>query len=144
MKIVIYSSSTDFTAEACAFLEKCGHVVMALVATRENLFILVARHTPHFVVSRTSDYTADVAELMHQYYPDIRVITSDAENGNWQECLAESLHSPPAPMQPRPYADDQRVVLHDFSLQKYSGKKKLKRPQRDLCKMIERNEAGQR
>lgn len=130
MKIVIYSSSTDFTAEACTFLEKCGHVVMALATTCENLFILVARHTPHFVVARVSDYTADVAELMQQYYPDIRVTMSDTENGNWQGDLTSVLNSSSLPIQPRPYADDQRVVLHDISLQKFSAKKKLKRPER--------------
>jgi hypothetical protein len=131
MKIVIYSSLTDFTAEACAFLENCGHVVMALATTRENLFILVARHTPHFVVARAHDYTADVVELMQRYYPDIRAITSDTENSHWQEDLKGILTSSLAAIQPRPYADDQRIVLHDSSLQKFSAKKKLKRPERE-------------
>jgi len=130
MKIVLYSSSPDFAASACSFVEECGHAVMAIATTREKLFILVARHAPHYIVARAPDLTAEVAALMQQFYPDTRVITTDTEQGNWQEHLTDILNSSLVPIPPRPYADGKRVVLHDFSLQKLSSGKKLKRPER--------------
>jgi hypothetical protein len=136
MKVIIFA--TDFASTHLLMLEikKSDHLAMETVDEPDQLIQTIARTTPHRLVFHTPTRSATGHQILEQLrvlFPDLQICSLSGdlsvEQAVWQLALQEFLAQPAQPQAPRPYAEEDRVVCHDDSLQTF-WKGKLNRPER--------------
>jgi len=132
MKIVLFSTDHKSTRLLVQEVKKTSHLVMETVDEPDQLLQVIARTTPHFLVAHAPDQSATAyLDKVHALFPGLAVclLSGDlsTEQDRWQPALQELLAQPVQPPEPRPYAEGDRVVGHDTSLQAF-WQGKLNRP----------------
>lgn len=136
MKIIIFAVDFASTHQLTLEIKKNEHLVMETVDEPDQLIQIIARTTPHRLVFHTPSRSATghlILEQLRVLFPDLQVCSLSGdlsvEQAVWHPALQEFLAQPVQPQEPRPYAEGDRVVGHDDSLQTF-WKGKLNRPER--------------
>jgi hypothetical protein len=120
MKILIYAVDEASRQEIMDVAG--GHHLFKFCSEATNIPHDLARTTPHLFIS-----FGEVPEAIRQLFPDTRFCGLD-KTGSWRDSLRSAMAQPLAVEQPRPFADDTRMICHDPSLISY-WKGKLGQPQ---------------
>lgn len=130
MKVLLFATEFNSAHLLMVEIKKSAHLVIETVDDPNRLIHEIARTTPHLLVAHSPENVACL-DTVRALFPDLSVclLKGDlAEQTHWQQTLQDALSRPILPPMPRPYADDNRFVLHDESLQKF-WKGKLGRPE---------------
>jgi hypothetical protein len=134
-KILLFTADDKIKSLLLREIEAVGHLVMATVTDPDQLEQEIARTTPHQLIVHGpagSEISDLVQTVIRKAFPDLPIGLLDGTivegSTSWRQKLKALLTEPIAAQIPRPYADDQRVVFHDASLQAmWQGK--LNRPE---------------
>jgi hypothetical protein len=136
MKVLLFTTDYESGRLIIQKIKKADHFVVETVDDPDQLILEIARTTPHLLVAHTLA-DSNLGQMIHEkvgiLFPDLTLCML---NGNlsekpmaWQKAIQELLIKPIKPKTPRPYADSDRYVLHDLSLQAFWAGK-LNRPER--------------
>jgi hypothetical protein len=136
MKVIIFAADFASTHQLMLEIKKTEHLVVETIDEPDQLIQTIARTTPHRLVFHTPSRSTTehlIPEQLRVLFPDLQVCSLSGdlslEQAVWQLALQEFLAQPVQPQAPRPYAEGDRVVGHDDSLQTF-WKGKLNRPER--------------
>jgi hypothetical protein len=134
-KVLLYSSDFESGRTVLQKIKETNEHFVETVEDGNELVEEIARTTPHLLVAilpAEPGFQALVQVGINELFPNLPICyvagdLSQAEN-SWQQDLAEALAQPIHPEVPRSYAEGNRNVVHDESLQDL-WKGKLNRPE---------------